>query len=86
MYKLFVVLSFIGSFIIITACGAVGNVVYDNIGAHAELESFDVEEDYEVDHFEMPSWTSERDGKAIVNVDSIGAVGDGTFDDTQVNI
>lgn len=66
--------------------GVAGNMVYANIGILNELESFDIEEDNEVNVFDIPSWTNERGCKVLVNVDSFGAVGDGVSDDTQVRI
>ncbi|KAL5826754.1 hypothetical protein ACOSQ3_018595 [Xanthoceras sorbifolium] len=60
-----------------------GNMLYDNIVMLEELESLEIEEDNEVELFDVPSWTSERGGKVLVNVDSFGAVGDGVSDDTQ---
>ncbi|KAJ4827819.1 hypothetical protein Tsubulata_026156 [Turnera subulata] len=81
MDKLFI-LSFFG--FLIVAHGVAGNMEYDNIGLHEELESFDIEEEYEVELPDTSSWTtSERGSKVLVNVDSFGAVGDGISDDTQ---
>ncbi|KAL5759840.1 hypothetical protein ACOSP7_018352 [Xanthoceras sorbifolium] len=60
-----------------------GNMLYDNIVMLEELESLEIEEDNEVELFDVPSWMSERGGKVLVNVDSFGAVGDGVSDDTQ---
>lgn len=75
-------MSFLGMLIVVY--GVAGNMVYGNIGILDELESFDIEEDDEV--FKIPSWTSERGSKVLVNVDSFGAIGDGVSDDTQVSI
>ncbi|KDO82376.1 hypothetical protein CISIN_1g0424472mg, partial [Citrus sinensis] len=58
-------------------------MVHDNIALLGELENLNVEEENEVELFEEPSWTSERGGKVLVNVDSFGAAGDGVSDDTQ---
>ncbi|XP_021809755.1 probable polygalacturonase At1g80170 isoform X1 [Prunus avium] len=80
MDKLFMV-SFLG--MLMAVYGVSGNMVYANIGVLNELESFDIEEDNEVNVFDIPSWTSERGCKVLVNVDSFGAVGDGISDDTQ---
>ncbi|KAL6294503.1 hypothetical protein ACE6H2_002645 [Prunus campanulata] len=80
MDKLFMV-SFLG--MLMAVYGVSGNMVYANIGVLNELESFDIEEDNEVNVFDIPSWTSERGCKVLVNVDSFGAVGDGVSDDTQ---
>lgn len=77
-------MSFLGMLIVVY--GVAGNMVYGNIGILDELESFDIEEDDEVNVFEIPSWTSERGSKVLVNVDSFGAIGDGVSDDTQVSI
>lgn len=71
---------------LIAVYGVAENMVYDDIGMFDELESFDIEEDNEMDVFEIPSWTSERGSKVLVNVDSFGAIGDGVSDDTQVSI
>lgn len=71
-------------------------MLHDNIAIFDELESLDIEDDNDFesmefedendfDIFDIPSWTSERGGKVLVNVDSFGAVGDGVSDDTQVN-
>ena len=80
MDKLFRV-SFLG--FLIAAYGVAGNMLYDNFDILRELEDVEIaEEDAEL--FEIPSWTSERGGKVLVNVDSFGAVGDGVSDDTQV--
>lgn len=77
-------MSFLG--MLISTYGVAGNMVYGNIGILDELESFDIEEDDEVNVFKIPSWTSERGSKVLVNVDSFGAIGDGVSDDTQVSI
>lgn len=74
-------MSFLGMLIVVY-----GNMVYGNIGILDELESFDIEEDDEMNVFKIPSWTSERGSKVLVNVDSFGAIGDGVSDDTQVSI
>ena len=79
-------LSFLG--LLIASYGVAGNMVYNNIAMlddFDKLESLDIEEDNDFDFFDIPSWTSERGGKVLVNVDSFGAVGDGVSDDTQVN-
>lgn len=80
----FFVISFLG--MLIAVHGVAGNMIYDDIGTLDELENFDIEEDDEVDVFEIPSWTSERGSKVLVNVDSFGAIGDGVSDDTQVRM
>ncbi|KAK6252523.1 hypothetical protein QUC31_014243 [Theobroma cacao] len=79
MDKLFLV-SFLG--LLIAACGVAGNMLDDNFNLVREAEDLDIAED-DVELFEIPSWTSERGGKVLVNVDSFGAVGDGVSDDTQ---
>lgn len=81
MDKLFM-LSFLG--LLIAVYGVAGNMAYDNMGMLGELESLDMEEEKDVDLFEIPSWTSERGNKVLVNVESFGAVGDGVSDNTQV--
>ncbi|XP_059448894.1 probable polygalacturonase At1g80170 [Corylus avellana] len=80
MDKFFLV-SFLG--LLIVAHRVAGNLVDDNIGVLEELESWDIEEENEVEVSPIPSWTSERGSKVLVNVDSFGAVGDGVSDDTQ---
>ncbi|KAM6575482.1 hypothetical protein CsatA_023809 [Cannabis sativa] len=66
---------------------AAGNMLLhnDNIAMFDdELESLDIiEEENDFDFFDIPSWTSVRGSKILVNVDSFGAVGDGVADDTQ---
>lgn len=83
MDKLFA-LSFLG--LLIGFYGAAGNMAYDNTGMLGELESLDMEEEIDVDLFEIPSWTNERGSKILVNVESFGAVGDGVSDNTQVKL
>ena len=83
MDKLFL-LSFLG--LLLVAHGVAGNMVFDNIDMLEELENLDIEEEYEAETSPIPSWTSERGSKVLVNVDSFGAVGDGVSDDTQVNM
>lgn len=82
MDKLFLV-SFLG--ILITAHGVAGNMVYDDIGMLEVIESLEIEEENGMELSPIPAWTSERGSKVLVNVDSVGAVGDGVSDDTQVN-
>lgn len=72
--------------LLIAAYGVAGNMVYDNMGMLGKLECLDMEEENDVDVFEIPSWTSERGSKVLVNVESFGAVGDGVSDDTQVKL
>lgn len=48
-----------------------------------ELMSLQVDDNEELSKV-VPSWTSERGSKVLVNVDSFGAGGDGLSDDTQV--
>ncbi|KAL2926500.1 Polygalacturonase [Bienertia sinuspersici] len=69
--------------LLITAHGTAEYELNDNIAMLGELESFDVYEEDEIDTFEMPSWTSANSANVLVNVDSFGAAGDGTSDDTQ---
>lgn len=72
--------------LLITAHGTAEYELQDNIAMFAELESFDIYEEIEdeVEAFGMPSWTSSNAARFLVNVDSFGAIGDGTTDDTQV--
>ncbi|XP_044480683.1 probable polygalacturonase At1g80170 [Mangifera indica] len=69
--------------LLIAAHAAAGNIVLDNIVMLGELENLDIEEDDEVELFDMPYMISTRGSKVLVNVDSFGAVGDGVADDTQ---
>ncbi|KMT07232.1 hypothetical protein BVRB_6g148660 [Beta vulgaris subsp. vulgaris] len=71
--------------LLITAHGTAEYELQDNIAVFAELESFDIYEEIEdeVEAFGMPSWTSSNAARFLVNVDSFGAIGDGTTDDTQ---
>lgn len=71
--------------LLIAAHAAAGNIVLDNIVMLGELENLDIEEDDEVELFDMPYMISTRGSKVLVNVDSFGAVGDGVADDTQVH-
>lgn len=79
----FLIISFFG--VLMVAHAVAGKMVHDNIALLGELENLNVEEENEVELFEEPSWTSERGGKVLVNVDSFGAAGDGVSDDTQVH-
>lgn len=72
--------------LLITAHGIAENGLHDTVALLRELESFDIHEEDEIEAFEMPSWTSGHGGKVLVNVDSFGAAGDGTSDDTQAFI
>lgn len=72
--------------LLITVHGIAEYGVHDKIAMLGELESFDTYEEDEVEDFEMPSWTSTNSAHVLVNVDSFGAAGDGTSDDTQVII
>lgn len=83
MDKLFII-TLLG--LLILANGVAENMVSDNFAILEELESFEIDEENDVLLFDIPSWTSERGGKVLVNVDSFGAVGDGISDDTQVHI
>ncbi|KAJ6332552.1 hypothetical protein OIU77_008591 [Salix suchowensis] len=69
--------------LLILVNGAAENLVYNRFAMLEELESFEIDEEDDVGLFDIPSWTSERGGKVLVNVDSFGAVGDGISDDTQ---
>lgn len=69
---------------LLAAHGVAGSMICDNIGMLQELESLDIEEENEVELSDIPSWTSERGGKVLVNVDSFGAAGNGESDDTEV--
>ncbi|KAH8518279.1 hypothetical protein H0E87_000215 [Populus deltoides] len=80
MDKLFII-TLLG--LLILANGVAENMVFNNFAILEELESFEIDEENDVVLFDIPSWTSERGGKVLVNVDSFGAVGDGISDDTQ---
>ncbi|KAJ6293455.1 hypothetical protein OIU78_025435 [Salix suchowensis] len=80
MDKLFII-ALLGLLILVN--GAAENLVYNRFAMLEELESFEIDEEDDVGLFDIPSWTSERGGKVLVNVDSFGAVGDGISDDTQ---
>ncbi|KAK3041813.1 hypothetical protein RJ639_000329 [Escallonia herrerae] len=73
--------SFFG--LLIMAHGTAESNLSDDILVPHSLENMDMEEGDEIDLFELPSWTSERGSKVLVNVDGFGAVGDGISDDTQ---
>ncbi|KAF5746595.1 polygalacturonase [Tripterygium wilfordii] len=85
----FSLVSFLG--LLIVACGVTGSleyynagkVVYENVGILEELESFEIDDAYEVETVDVPSWGSQHSGKVLVNVDSFGAIGDGVSDDTK---
>ncbi|KAJ6727622.1 hypothetical protein OIU74_005802 [Salix koriyanagi] len=80
MDKLFIT-ALLGLLILVN--GAAENLVYNRFAMLEELESFEIDDEDDVGLFDIPSWTSERGGKVLVNVDSFGAVGDGISDDTQ---
>lgn len=66
-------------------CGHVEIVARSDIEELKSLESFDIEEETEVEELsDIPSWRSEHGGKVLVNIDSFGAAGDGESDDTEV--
>jgi galacturan 1,4-alpha-galacturonidase len=83
MDKLFII-TLLGLLILVN--GVAENLVFNNFAMLEELESFEIDDEDDVELFDIPSWTSERGGKVLVNVDSFGAVGDGISDDTQVHI
>ncbi|KAJ6770796.1 hypothetical protein OIU79_021440 [Salix purpurea] len=80
MDKLFII-ALLGLLILVN--GAAENLVYNRFAMLEELESFEIDDEDDMGLFDIPSWTSERGGKVLVNVDSFGAVGDGISDDTQ---
>ncbi|KAL9382926.1 hypothetical protein Peur_023249 [Populus x canadensis] len=80
MDKLFII-TLLGLLILVN--GVAENLVYNNFAMLEELESFEIDDEDDVELFDIPSWSSERGGKVLVNVDSFGAVGDGISDDTQ---
>lgn len=72
---------------LIVANGVSGSMMCDNnnFGMLEELNKLDAEEENEIEELsDIPSWTSQRGGKVLVNVDSFGAAGDGETDDTEV--
>lgn len=84
MGKFFLLVTLLG--LLIVARGVSGSMTCDNnIGMVEELNNLDIEEENEVEFSDIPSWTSERGGKVLVNVDSFGAAGDGETDDTSVS-
>lgn len=73
--------------LLIVANGVSGSMMCDNnnFGMLEELNKLAIEEEYEIEELsDIPSWTSQRGGKVLVNVDSFGAAGDGETDDTEV--
>jgi len=70
--------------LLITVHGIAEHRLREKLSMLVELESFDIYEEDELEDFVMPSWSSERGGHVLVNVDSFGAAGDGVTDDTQV--
>lgn len=65
------------------ALGAAKNNFLDDV-ILSELDDLDVEDSDEAELFDLPRWGIDRGNKILVNVDSFGAVGDGTSDDTKV--
>lgn len=72
--------------LLVVAHGTAESRLSDHISVRLNLDNLDTEEGDELDLFDFPSWTSERGSKILVNVDGLGAVGDGIADDTQVNV
>ena len=72
--------------LLIVAHGTSGNNLSDDFAILGMLDDLDIEEGEEAELFDLPSWTSERGNKVLVNVDGYGAKGDGVSDDTQVTI
>ncbi|XP_019069062.1 probable polygalacturonase At1g80170 isoform X2 [Solanum lycopersicum] len=64
------------------ALGAAKNNFLDDV-ILSELDDLDVEDSDEAELFDLPRWGIDRGNKILVNVDSFGAVGDGTSDDTK---
>ncbi|KAI3733496.1 hypothetical protein L6452_12939 [Arctium lappa] len=62
--------------------GTVENSLSDTFDIFGEVESLDLEDD-EIEFSDLPSWSSQRGSKILVNVDSFGAAGDGVTDDTK---
>ncbi|CAK9172691.1 unnamed protein product [Ilex paraguariensis] len=69
--------------LLIVAHGTAERSLPDDINILGNLENLDIQEGDEMELFDLPSWTSERGSKVLVNVDGFGAVGDGVSDDTQ---
>lgn len=70
-------------FCLIIVVHGMENILADDIANRWNLDEFEFDEGGEVD--DPLFWRSERGSKILVNVDSLGAVGDGIADDTQVN-
>lgn len=72
--------------LLMVALGSAESRLADDIAVRWNLDNLESEEGDEQDLFDILSWTSERGSKVLVNVDSLGAVGDGISDDTKVNV
>lgn len=72
--------------LLIVAHGTSGSNLSDDFAILGMLDDLDIEGGEEAELFDLPSWTSERGSKVLVNVDGYGAKGDGVSDDTQVTI
>ncbi|KAK9119731.1 hypothetical protein Scep_017824 [Stephania cephalantha] len=69
-------------------CSAAHGVAEDGVDDEKFMlgdleEIFNIGDDIEGDFLGIPGWSSERGAKVLVNVDTFGAVGDGTTDDTK---
>lgn len=71
--------------LLIVAHGTSGSNLSDDFAILGMLDDLDIGGE-EAELFDLPSWTSERGSKVLVNVDGYGAKGDGVSDDTQVTI
>lgn len=83
MEKIIILVLF--SCLVLVVCGTTDSRFSGDIATRNDLDDFDIEEIDEAKLFDFPSWTSERGSKVLVNVDALGAVGDGISDDTKVN-
>lgn len=77
------ILFFLFLVLLMGALGA-GNINFSDEVILSKLEDLDAEEGDEADFFDLPRWGADRGNKILVNVDSFGAVGDGSSDDTKV--
>ncbi|KAL9997042.1 putative endo-polygalacturonase [Helianthus debilis subsp. tardiflorus] len=69
--------------LLVNVIAHVEDILSDNFDhGFGEVENLEFE-DEEIELFDMPSWSSQRGGKILVNVDSFGAAGDGVSDDTK---
>ncbi|CAM8891091.1 unnamed protein product [Rhodiola kirilowii] len=80
MDKHCLLVSLLGLLLVVQGARQERDDAYDAI---AELDSFEIEDEYEMEVSDTVLWESQRGGKVLVNVDSFGAAGDGVSDDTE---